>query len=195
MSEALSRAVQGKPCPLPAIPEQYGTIEYMFPYDRLEDPGAFNHQCCELIALFPAMEDSVFSRNLMDKVEKLKLFERDDLQARMNVNCLIMIAAARLLLEDLNLETPAPLHFGRTIYEQLIENLGQVGLTEQKARELIPESDLCEAWRALKEEHGIPEMSLADAELVKDKIQQILHIDSPGNATKGADGEAYVLCH
>ena len=130
----------------------------------------------------------------MDNPE-LDLFEAGDLVGRMRVNRALMVTATRFLLESLETETPAELHFGRTIYGQFLENLEKVGLSKERTRNLIPEASLYDAWNDFADRYRLPPVLLPDTELAKDEVEEVFDVDATSDTPQGANGEACVLSH
>ena len=189
-SSAMAEATKEQ-LPLPAIAKQYEAIKQLFPRDSGEDKEDFRGYR-KLIGSFAAADGNVIRNNLMDNPE-LDLFEADDLMGRMRVNRAIMVTATRFLLESLDTETPAELHFGRTIYGQFLENLEKVGLSETRTKDLISKAELYGAWNDFAERYDLPPVSFSDTKLAKDEVEEVFDVDTSRDTPEGADSEAYVF--
>ena len=176
--------------PLPRIMDQYTVIRSLFPTSTSEEREAFKGYR-NIISGF-AGQNNIIRENLVDNTE-LDLFETGDLAGRMRINRVIMVAAARFLMEALDAETPSDLHFGRTIYGQFLENLEKVGLPQERARELVSKDELYAAWNEYAEGHKLLVDLFPDTKLAEDEVEQVLDVDSSSDTPQGADGQAYVL--
>ncbi len=177
---------------LPSIKDQFHYFRYeLFPSatadDRLHFKGYRN-----LIAQLASRDGGMFTEKIMDNND-LNLLSEDDLENRYRINRVIMIAGARFMMESLHAETPVEFHFGRTIYEQFLENMEKVGLSKIESRKLIPEQTLYEAWNELAEEYDIDPVSFPNAELAENDVEEVLDVDASGDASECTNSEACVL--
>ncbi len=187
-SEPQAAEVASEPdlLPLPSITEQFKVVQKLFPKRTVEDREAFSGYR-RLIHKFPAIEDNVIADNLMDKTEELDLFARSDLQERMRLNRVLILTAARFLLESLDANTPGDLHYGRTIYGHFKENLQKVGMSEERSATVIAKEDLYEAWNDYIEGKNLSPVLLPDTKLAEDKVEQVLNADATGDTPQMAN--------